>query len=149
MSTEADRNYTGSEPEGLADPVAPARPVVPAGPKGDRANEEWERARHRVQAKREFSSHLVAFVVVNLALIGVWLVTGAGYFWPAWVIFAWGAGLVLHAWDVYRRRPITRADIDAEMHRGRHYLTPTESVQERPVRAARPPSSRSTSDASV
>lgn len=117
MSTEADRNSTGAAPDG---PAAPARPGVPAG-QNYREVEEWERARHRVQAKREFSSHVVAFVVVNAALIGVWLVTGAGYFWPAWVIFAWGAGLVLHAWDVYRRRPITRADIDAEMHRGRHY----------------------------
>ena len=136
MSTDADREYRSDSSYTGAD--APAEPVAPAGsskgtspkgtgPKGavgpgaDRASEEWERARHRVQAKREFSSHIVAYVVVNLSLIGVWLFTGAGYFWPAWVIFAWGAGLVLHAWDVYRRRPITRADIDAEMHKGRHY----------------------------
>jgi hypothetical protein len=45
--------------------------------------------------------------------------TGAGYFWPAWVIASWGAGLVLHAWDTFLRRPVTDADVDAELRRHR------------------------------
>jgi hypothetical protein len=44
--------------------------------------------------------------------------TGAGYFWPAWVLVGWGAGLVLHAWEVLLRRPVTEADIDEELRRG-------------------------------
>jgi len=35
------------------------------------------------------------------------------------VLAAWGAGLVLHAWDVFVRQPITEADIDDELRRGR------------------------------
>jgi hypothetical protein len=77
-----------------------------------------EAARKRVQARRDFSSHLVAFVVVNAAFIIIWAFTGGGYFWPAWVIGLWGVGLVLHAWDVYLRRPVTEADVDAEVRRG-------------------------------
>ena len=46
--------------------------------------------------------------------------TGAGYFWPAWVLGCWGAGLVLHAWEAFVRRPITDSDIDAELRRHRH-----------------------------
>jgi hypothetical protein len=76
-----------------------------------------ESARKRVQAKRDFTSHLVAYLVVNALLIGVWALTGAGYFWPAWVLAGWGAGLVLHAWDVFWRRPITEAEVDAELRR--------------------------------
>jgi hypothetical protein len=79
--------------------------------------DERQVARRRVQAKRDFASHLVAYVVVNTSLIVVWAVTGAGYFWPGWVMGAWGAGLVLHAWDVFIRKPVTEADIDAELHR--------------------------------
>ena len=81
--------------------------------------DEREAARRRVQAKRDFGSHLVAYVVLNAFLVLVWAVTGAGYFWPIWVIGGWGIGLVLHAWDVHWRRPVTDADIDAEMTRRR------------------------------
>jgi uncharacterized membrane protein YecN with MAPEG domain len=76
---------------------------------------ERQAARQRLQAKRDFVSHIVAYVVVNLFLVGVWAFTGAGYFWPIWVIGGWGVGLVLHAWDVFLRRPVTEADIDAEL----------------------------------
>jgi hypothetical protein len=80
---------------------------------------ERERARRRVQDRRDFGAHLVAFVVVNSFLVFVWAITGAGYFWPVWVIAAWGIGIVLHAWEVFFRRPVTEADIDAELRRRR------------------------------
>jgi hypothetical protein len=76
-----------------------------------------DEARKRVQARRDFISHFVAFVVVNGVLVAVWVFTGGGYLWPAWVIGCWGAGLLLHAWDVFLRRPVTEADIDAELER--------------------------------
>jgi 2TM domain len=81
---------------------------------------ERERARRRVQTKRDFASHVVAYAVINAFLVGIWAFTGAGYFWPAWVLGGWGAGLVLHAWDAFVRRPITEADIDAEIQRYHH-----------------------------
>ena len=76
-------------------------------------------ARERVEARRDFATHAVAYVVVNAFLVGVWALGGGGYFWPAWVMAGWGIGLVLNAWDVYGRRPITEADIDEEMRRQR------------------------------
>jgi hypothetical protein len=76
-------------------------------------------ARKQVQKRRDFSAHLVAYVVVNAALIGVWAISGGGYFWPAWVLLGWGIGLVLNAWDVFLRRPITEADVDREIQRSR------------------------------
>jgi uncharacterized membrane protein YecN with MAPEG domain len=79
--------------------------------------EERAAARKRVEAKRSFMSNLVAYVVVNAFLVLMWSVTGAGYFWPGWVLGAWGAGLVLHAWDTFARVPVTEADIDAEVRR--------------------------------
>jgi 2TM domain len=59
----------------------------------------------------------VAYVVVNAFLVLVWAVTGGGYFWPMWVMAGWGIGLVLHFWETFVRRPVTEADVDAEVDR--------------------------------
>jgi hypothetical protein len=83
----------------------------------DRVESERQQARKRVQARRDFGAHLVSYVVVNAFLVMVWAVTGGGYFWPIWIIGGWGAGLALHAWDVFVRKPITEADIDEELAR--------------------------------
>jgi hypothetical protein len=80
---------------------------------------ERQRARKRVEAKRDFGSHVAAYVVVNAFVIGIWAFTGTGYFWPAWLIGAWGVGLALHAWDLFVRRPVTEEDVDREMRRAR------------------------------
>ena len=78
---------------------------------------EWEDARKRVVARWEFRSHLVVYVVVNAFLVMIWAITGAGYFWPVWILGGWGIGLVLHAWDAFFHRPVTDRDIEAELHR--------------------------------
>jgi len=61
---------------------------------------------------------------VNVGLVIIWLVTGSGYFWPGWVLGGWGIGLLLHAWEVFGRRPISEADILREMDRQRGSGTP-------------------------
>lgn len=76
-------------------------------------------ARRRIQARRDFGAHVVSYVVVNAFLVLIWALSSRGYFWPAWVLGGWGVGLVLHAWDVFLRHPITEADIDAELQRHR------------------------------
>jgi hypothetical protein len=35
-----------------------------------------------------------AYLLVNLLLVAIWLASGAGYFWPVWVILGWGVALV-------------------------------------------------------
>jgi hypothetical protein len=78
-----------------------------------------DQARKRLEARRGLNGDLVAYVVVNAFLVAVWAMSGGGYFWPGWVMAAWGIGVVMHAWDVYFRRPITEADIDEELRRHR------------------------------
>ena len=82
-------------------------------------SEEYEQARKRVERKRKFRADLVAYVVINAFLIGVWVASGMGYFWPAWVLAGWGVLLVLDAWNVFYRRPVTPTDIENELGRGR------------------------------
>ena len=83
----------------------------------DHDSEPWKQARQRVTNRREFGSHLVVYGVVNAAFVLIWAATGAGYFWPAWIAGCWGIGIVLHAWEVFVRRPVTDDDIEAELHR--------------------------------
>jgi hypothetical protein len=90
----------------------PAEQVPDSRLDADRA-----RARKRVQERRDFGANAFAYVVVNTFLVLLWVVTGASYFWPAWIMAGWGVGLVMHAWNVYLRRPVTEADVDAELKR--------------------------------
>jgi hypothetical protein len=78
---------------------------------------EREEALRSLKKRRDFTAHLVAFVVINAAVWAIWATTGAGYPWPAWLTGFWGIGLVLNAWDAFLRRPITEADVEREMRR--------------------------------
>lgn len=73
-------------------------------------------ARKRIEKRRNLQGGLVAYVVINAFLVGVWAMTGRGYFWPGWVLAGWGVGLVLGLWD-YVRGPVTDADVEAELRR--------------------------------
>lgn len=51
-----------------------------------------EQARRR---RRDWHRGLLRrFAVPNAVCIGIWALTGAGYFWPAWVLFGTGVALM-------------------------------------------------------
>lgn len=72
----------------------------------------------RVKARRDFRGHVAAYVLVNLLLVGIWALSGGGYFWPVWSILGWGIGLAFHGWGVFFERPISEEEIRREMERG-------------------------------
>lgn len=76
-----------------------------------------EQAIASLKKKRDFRTHLLMYVLVNAFLIGIWAISGADFFWPAFVLGGWGIGLVANAWDVYGRRPITESEISREAER--------------------------------
>jgi hypothetical protein len=78
---------------------------------------EYERARTRALRKRKFRGDLVGYLVINAFLVGIWVVSGFGYFWPGWVLAGWGVFLVLDAWESFYRRDVTEEEIRREMHR--------------------------------
>jgi cyanate permease len=71
----------------------------------------------RLKDKREFWQHLVTYLIVNAALVGIWLLGDNSYFWPGWVIFGWGIGIAFHAWNTFFSRPISDADVEREMRK--------------------------------
>ncbi len=66
----------------------------------------------RIKKKREFAEHLVAYVLVNVLLIAIWAVTGAGFFWPIFVLLGWGIGAIGMAASCARARLLTGANGD-------------------------------------
>ena len=79
--------------------------------------EPRQQAITQLKKKRDFRTHVFIYVLVNAMLIVIWAVTGAGFFWPVFVIFGWGIGVAANAWDVYARKPITEEEIRREQER--------------------------------
>ena len=78
---------------------------------------EYERARTRALSKRRFRGDVMAYIVINALIIGIWAVLGFGYFWPGWVLAGWGVLLVLDGLNVYYRHDVTEEDIQRELHK--------------------------------
>ena len=78
---------------------------------------EYEQARARVLRKRKFRGDVVGYIVINAFLMGIWAVSGFGYFWPGWVLAGWGVLLVLDGWDAFYRRDVTEVDVQRELHK--------------------------------
>lgn len=77
------------------------------------SDREW--ARKKIIRRRALITHAVAYFAVNLLLVVIWFFTGAGYFWPGWVIAGWGVGLLLDAASVLLQTEITDEQIDREL----------------------------------
>jgi hypothetical protein len=76
----------------------------------------------RLRKKRDFRTHLLAYLLVNSFL---WLVWGVVYLaadgpwfpWPLLPLGGWAIGLVFHAWDVYGRKPFDEGMVEREIAR--------------------------------
>jgi len=63
--------------------------------------EIYEAAKKRVKHKKDFYSHLVVYIVINLMLVLIWAFTGHGYPWFIWPLGGWGIGVIFHGLDVF------------------------------------------------
>ena len=61
----------------------------------------YERAKKRVEEIKGFYAHLMTYVLVNLALIVLNMVTSPRDLWFFWPLFGWGIGVVAHAASVF------------------------------------------------
>jgi hypothetical protein len=76
-----------------------------------------EAAVRRLRKKRDLQAHVLAYVMVNLLLNGIWLITmPGGFYWPVIPMLGWGIGLAFNIWDVYAPGP-TERQIQREMSR--------------------------------
>ena len=87
--------------------------------------------RRRGALDPSFRIHLSIYIVVNVALIGIWAASGAGYFWPIWPILGWGIGVGCHGAPLLARRAAPP----------RHRREPPRQRSRTPLIASEPPSS--------
>ena len=87
-----------------------------------------DRAVTQLKKRRDFRGHLLVYVLVNTFFVVIWVVTGAHvFFWPVFIIVGWGFGVVMFAWDVYGRPPITEQDMARDIEREGKPGTPSPS----------------------
>ncbi|CAB4865950.1 unannotated protein [freshwater metagenome] len=77
-----------------------------------------ELAKKSLKKKRDAKEFLFVTIAVNAILVGIWwFTTPTGYFWPMWVMFGMGIGVMfayLDAYTVLGAKPISDDDIRAE-----------------------------------
>ena len=61
----------------------------------------YKKAEKRVEEKLGFYTHAAVYVVVNIFLIVLNLVTSPDHKWFFWPLFGWGIGLLFHGVGVF------------------------------------------------
>ncbi len=69
-------------------------------------DENYKRAKKRVEELKEFYTHLTFFVIINVFLATINFLTSPGFWWFLFVTFFWGIGLIAHSISVFSRRGI-------------------------------------------
>jgi hypothetical protein len=87
----------------------------------DLPSDRGRRARERLaRANREaWRAHLTSYAAVNGGLVGLWALTGAGEFWPAWSLAPWGMALGWHGMAARATARRLRSRRDPRALRGR------------------------------
>ncbi len=71
----------------------------------------WEKAKERADFKR----HALSYILVNIFLVAVWFFTSKSqHFWPKWVMFGWGIGLLSHYLNAYQTNNFFSAEKEFE-----------------------------------
>ena len=99
----ADLPAPRAEPPAVAAPPPARKPVVPA------------------LGNAGFQHHLTVYVLTIGMLIGIWLLTGAGHFWPFYPAAGWGIGLGSHFMAVNRQPSDRDRRRDQELRRAERH----------------------------
>ena len=67
--------------------------------------ERYFKARKRVEEIKGFYGNLIAYVVVNIGLMVLNLLTSPGYLWFFWPMLGWGIGVLFHGMKVFNYMP--------------------------------------------
>jgi hypothetical protein len=62
---------------------------------------KYQRAQKRVEAIRGFYIHLGVYVIVNVFLFLINIITSPEGLWFYWVLLGWGIGVAAHAFTVF------------------------------------------------
>jgi hypothetical protein len=80
----------------LVGPAGPLRDLPDLAPPPPEQVIRMERRPVPAMPVRFLPEHIAAYVAVNVLLVVSWALSGAGTFWPLWIILIWGAALAAH-----------------------------------------------------
>ncbi len=74
-------------------------------------------AESRLKQQAGFKRMIGGFVIIWIASTAIWAISGAGFFWPVFVIFGTGIAALFSGWAAYGPRDTgpSEQQIDAEM----------------------------------
>lgn len=82
--------------------------------------ELYSQARKRVEEKKGFYIHFALYIAVNIMLVIIWVVTGAGFPWFVFPLAGWGIGILFHLLGVFvfsRQTDWEKRQIEREVER--------------------------------
>jgi hypothetical protein len=62
---------------------------------------KYQKAKERVEAIKGFYIHLTVYVVVNLILFSINMITSPGSLWFFWPLMGWGIAVAIQAFTVF------------------------------------------------
>lgn len=68
--------------------------------------EDYEKARKRVEELKGFYSHLISYVVIVTFLALINLLTDPEFWWFLFIALFWGIALIIHGLSTFTRRSI-------------------------------------------
>jgi hypothetical protein len=72
--------------------------------------ERYYKARKRVEEIKGFYGNLISYVIVNVGLMVINLLTSPAYLWFFWPMLGWGIGVLFHGMKVFNYMPFFGKD---------------------------------------
>jgi len=72
--------------------------------------ERYYEAKKRVEEIKGFYGNLISYIVVNIGLIVINLLTSPKYLWFFWPMLGWGIGVFFHGMKVFNFMPFLGKD---------------------------------------
>ena len=69
-------------------------------------NEKYREAKERVEELKSFYIHLFIYVIVNIGLFLLDVLSSTDSLWFYWPLLGWGIGILAHAFSVFGLRGI-------------------------------------------
>lgn len=76
----------------------------------DKEKERYEAAKERVEEIKGFYVHLFIYIVINIGLILIDVLTSPYHLWFYWPLLGWGIGIAAHATSVFGIKGILGKD---------------------------------------
>ena len=72
--------------------------------------DRYYKAKKRVEEIKGFYGNLIAYIVVNMGLLVINLLTSPSHLWFYWPLMGWGVGVLFHGLKVFNYMPFLRKD---------------------------------------